>query len=114
MKVERRKSKRYSVVDLDLYYQDPEEFIGKVINLSTGGLLVITEKQFEKNKLLDVRFLFDTTVNEKISFDFKVRVAWSDRSTLHSPKYSTGMEFTENPELQAHFINQMIKVYGSK
>lgn len=114
MQIERRKSKRYSVVDLDLYYQDPQEFIGKVINLSEGGLLVITEKQYEKNKFLNVRFLFDTTVNQNINFDFSVRVAWSDRSTAHAPKYSTGMEFAENPELQAHFINQLIKVYSSK
>ena len=114
MQVERRKSKRYSVVDLDLYYQDPQEFIGKVINLSEGGLLVITEEQFEKNKFLNVRFLFNTAVNEKINFDFAVRVAWSNRSALHASKYSTGMEFSENPELQAHFINQMIKVYGTK
>jgi hypothetical protein len=114
MQVERRKSKRYSVVELDLYYQDSQEFVGKVINLSEGGLLVITDEQLDKNKFLDVRFLFDTTINEKINFDFTVRVAWSNRSTLHPSKFSTGMEFTENPELQAHFITQMIKVYGSK
>ncbi|MGD8456958.1 MAG: PilZ domain-containing protein [Anaerolineales bacterium] len=114
MQIERRKSKRYSVVDLDLFFQDPQEFIGKVINLSEGGLLVITDEQLEKNKFLDVRFLFDTTVNENINFDFTVRVAWSNRSTLHSNKFSTGMEFTENPKVQAQFINQMIKVYGPR
>jgi hypothetical protein len=114
MQTDRRKSKRYSVVNLDLYYQDPQELIGKVINLSEGGLLVITNIQFEKDTILDVRFLFDQTINESINFNFSVRVAWSNRSTLDVSKFSTGFEFTENPKIQAQFITQMIKVYGVK
>lgn len=114
MNTERRKAKRYSVVDLDLYFQEPQEYLGQVINLSEGGILVLTEEQFEKNQFLNVRFLFDQAFNEKINLDFSVRVAWSSRNPVESPKYSTGMEFSENPELQAQFIQQMIKVYGQK
>ena len=114
MQNDRRKSRRYSVVNLDLYSQEPQNYLGRVINLSEGGVLVITQEQFEKNEFLNVRFLFDQTTNEKINFDFSVRVAWSSPNARETSKFSTGMEFTENPELQSQFIHQMIKVYGPK
>jgi hypothetical protein len=112
MQPERRETKRFSVVNLDLYSQEPQEFIGKVVNLSEGGLLVMTDEQYTNNTFLEVRILFDQTIDDAINCDFAVRVAWSSRSTQDPSKYSSGMEFTEIPELQAHTIQQMIKIYG--
>jgi hypothetical protein len=108
MKKERRKTQRTIVVNLDLFTQEPHEFFGKVINLSEGGLLVITDKRFDENTILNVRFLF----NQIINFDFSISIIWSEPSKHDKSKYHTGVEFIENPDLQAHFIQQMIKVYG--
>ncbi len=110
MKNERRKTERTTVVNLDLYTQEPQEFLGKVINLSEGGLLVVTDKLLDENLFLNVRILF----NHDIKFDFSIRIIWSEPSTYDKSKFDTGVEFIENPNLQAHFIQQLIKVYGQK
>ncbi len=113
MSNERRTSKRFTVVDLDLFSLDPEIQIGNVVNLSEGGLLVYTDDEMETKTIRNFRIPFNETVNGQINFDFKGHVAWSNPNTLNSEKYSTGIEFTENPELQVQFIHQMIKVFGS-
>ena len=110
MKNERRKTQRAIVVDLNLFSQEPQEFLGKVINLSEGGLLVVTDKQLDENSFFNVRILFD----QGIKFDFSIRIVWSEPSTQDKTKYDTGVEFIENPNLQAHFIQQLIKVYGQQ
>jgi len=114
MSTERRKTRRTLVVNLDLYNQESQEFIGKVINLSEGGLLVITDEELEEDKSLNVRFIFYLANEEQINLDFTVRIVWSDHSAHDPSKYSTGMEFSENPELQVQFIQQMIKLFKQK
>ena len=113
MSKERRTAKRFTVVDLDLYSLDPETRVGNVVNLSEGGLLVLTDDEIKLKSTHEFRIPFRETVNGQIDFDFKGKIAWSNRSTLDPANFSTGIQFTENPELQVQFIRQMIKVFGS-
>jgi hypothetical protein len=111
---ERRKSKRFMVVDLDVYMADGQERIGRVVNLSEGGLLMVAERELPSNEIVRFSIPFTHTVNGEIKFDFNARIVWCYPNTLHSSKFSVGMEFAENPDLQSIFIQQMIKVYGTE
>jgi hypothetical protein len=110
---ERRKSKRFMVVDLDVHLAEGEERIGKVVNLSEGGLLMVADKELPSQETVRFSIPFSHTVNGEINFDFNARIIWCYPNTLHSSKFSVGMEFAENPDLQAMFIQQMIKIYGT-
>lgn len=112
MDSERRKSKRFQVVDLEVQAAETDEKIGKVVNLSEGGLLMISNKELEPHELERFRIPFSHTVNGEIHFDFSARVVWCYPNSLQASKYSVGLEFSENPELQTIFIQQMIKIYG--
>jgi Tfp pilus assembly protein PilZ len=113
MNDDRRKAKRFTVVDLELFLQDPEEKIGQVVNLSEGGLLIVTESPFEAASYHQFRIPFNQTINGRINFDFEGRVVWCNPNALDSKKYSVGLEYAENPELQTLFVQQMIKVFGA-
>jgi hypothetical protein len=112
MQNERRKSKRFTVVELDIFLQEPEEHIGKVVNLSEGGMLVISGNELEPKKVVKCRIPFTRTINEQVNFDFEARIVWSSPNTLEPSQFRSGMEFAENPQIQAYFINQMVKVFG--
>jgi len=114
MQNERRKSKRFTVVELDIFLQEPEEHIGKVVNLSEGGFLVISGNELEPNKVIKFRIPFNRTINEWVNFDFEAKVVWCSPNTLEPSQFSSGMEFAENPQIQAYFINQMVKVFGAQ
>jgi hypothetical protein len=112
MSSERRKSKRFQVVDLEVHDAETDERIGKVVNLSEGGLLMIADIEMDQDSIVRFRIPFSKTINGEINFEFNARVVWSYPNALQASKYSTGLEFSENPDLQTIFIQQMIKVYG--
>ena len=112
MSQERRHHSRFTVVDVDIYYQDPQDRFGKIVNLSEGGLLVVADGPMEPYSVHQFRVLFNQTINGEIHFDFEASVVWSNQNTMDSTKHSIGLKFTENPELQTKFIRQMIKVFG--
>lgn len=110
---ERRKSRRFQVVDLEVRTVTPDERIGKVVNLSEGGLLMISDQELPQQEVVKFRIPFSRTVNGEVNFDFNARVVWCYPNALQSSKFSVGLEFAENPDLQTIFIQQMIKIYGS-
>lgn len=113
MGTERRKSKRFMVVDLEVLSGEEEEHIGRVVNLSEGGLLMVSDKELPSHEIIRFSIPFSHTINGEIKFDFDARIVWCYPNTLHSSKFSVGMEFAKNPDLQALFIQQMIKIYGT-
>jgi hypothetical protein len=111
---ERRRAKRFQVVDLDVQSVDTDQKIGKVVNLSEGGLLMIADSELPQQEITRFRIPFSHTVNGEINFEFNARVVWCYPNALQASKFSVGLEFSENPDLQTIFIQQMIKVYGSE
>ena len=109
---ERREHKRFTVTDLDLYLQEEERLIGKIVNLSEGGLLIVSTEELGSGKIYDFRIPFDKTVNGEIHFDFEGEVVWCSQNTLDAKKFSAGLKFTQIPDLQLTFVKQMIKVFG--
>lgn len=112
MAFEKRRHARFTVVDLELYFQDPQERIGQIVNLSEGGLLVVAGEPVEPYSIHKFRILFNQTIQGEIKFDFEASVVWSNPNSLDPSKHSIGLQFVENPELQTKFIRQMIKVFG--
>ncbi|NIW45669.1 MAG: hypothetical protein GWN30_13245 [Gammaproteobacteria bacterium] len=109
--MERRKSKRFSVVNLNLHDKTTEEMVGKVVNISQGGLLTIAYKTYKEGKEYDFFIPFDETINGQVKFEFSARIVWCRPNPLKPGMMSTGLEFADNPKIQTMFIEQMIKIY---
>ena len=114
MNSERRRSKRFQVVDLEIHTAEPDEAIGKVVNLSEGGLLLISDVELPNQEVVKFHIPFPHTVNGEINFDFDADVVWCHPNSLNTSKFSVGLQFAENPDLQTIFIRNMIKVFGKE
>ena len=111
--MERRQHERFTVVDLVLYEQATNRPIGKVVNVSARGLLVISSKEYKVGKEIDFFIPFTKTVQGLVKFEFKGAVKWSTQSDENPAQMKIGMEFADNPDLQTMFIQQLVKVYGA-
>lgn len=112
MNEERRKFKRFIVVNLKLLSQDTEEHIGQVINFSEGGLLAVADDSMERNSLHKFRIPFNQIIYDKIHFDFEGRIIWSKTNSIDPSKYSIGVEFSSITEPQKEFIEKLIKAFS--
>ena len=109
---ERRRSKRFSVVNLKLFDRETEKEIGSVVNLSEGGLFVHSDEEIDKNRILSLCIPFEREGKEPVNFDIDARVVWCAVDHLEATKFGVGMQFLSDSKEQYEFLKQMIKVYG--
>jgi Tfp pilus assembly protein PilZ len=110
--MERRRSKRFNVVNLELFHKETQEHIGKIINISKGGLLVTSTEEFSQGEEHKFYIPFAQNVNGEVKFDFEATIVWCQPDPRATSAFSVGLEFAENAELQTVFIQQMVKIYG--
>lgn len=111
--MERRQYERFTVVDLVLYDQETERPIGKVVNISARGLLVIATKKYDLGQRHSFYVPFTKAIQGVVNFEFVGEIKWTHTNEDNPDQYSIGMEFAENPELQTMFIQQLVKIYGA-
>lgn len=110
--MERRNTRRFSVVNLDLFDSATEEKVGQIVNISQGGMLSNSEQSYEKGKDYSFYIPFKETVNGVVKFEFLARIIWCRPNAMKPGPLSIGLEFSDNPKIQTLFIEQMIKIYS--
>lgn len=110
MSREKRQHQRFSVVDLKLHDQENGHLVGKVVNISEGGLLIEAYENYKKGMILTLRIPFNQILNGKVFYDFRAIVAWELPNATDN--LSVGLELLDDSELQYQFLQNMIAVYG--
>ena len=108
---ERRKTRRFSVVELDVFNHKTDEYIGKIINLSIGGMLILGEDPLEPGKTYHVKIPFDETVNGRVNFDIETQCVWCTNA-IGFPRYSIGLKFQDNSSVHYTFIKKMVDTFS--
>ena len=110
---EKRRSKRFSVVDLDAYDKETGEHVSKMINLSHGGMLVTGEKPVEVNTLhqLTIPIRQDELDDDYKYLSVKAKCVWSTKSVDYT-SFSIGFEFLDNTDAQYNLIKNMEKEFS--
>ena len=111
--MERRRHERFTVVDLMLYDQQTKKPVGKVVNISATGLLVISTTRYEVGQRVNFSIPFRQAVQGIVKFEFKGEIKWLNPTDDNPSNFSIGMAFAENPELQTMFIQQLVNIYGA-
>jgi hypothetical protein len=109
---ERRKTKRFSVVELDVFDKKTDDYIGKMINLSVGGMLILGEEPLQPGKVYHIKIPFDETVNGRVDFDIETKCVWCTNA-IGFPRYSIGLQFLDNLPVHYTFIKRMVDTFGS-
>ena len=106
-KRERRRRKRFMVVDLDIINRETEEHIGKLVNLSTAGMLVLGEIPVKANSILKLRILFAKPFIGREHFDIDARCVWCNKD-VNPPNFSIGLMLLDKSSEQAEFMQRII------
>lgn len=95
MAVDRRRAKRFVVVDLDLLDGDTEQSVGKVVNISDGGLFAIADTAFTVGEICPFTIPAGPMEEHPEKVLFNAWVIWSHPNHLHPQKYSLGLQFVD-------------------
>lgn len=109
---EKRKEKRIIVVELDVVREDTGENLGKIINLSQGGMLIMRAAPLAVDSVLTIKTKLDQDLDNEIDLITQVRVAWVRQNDI-SNFYSIGFEFIDTSPEQLELIDKIIGVFGS-
>jgi c-di-GMP-binding flagellar brake protein YcgR len=110
---DKRRDKRFIILELEVYRQDTGERLGKMINLSRGGMLVMRQAPMEVNFSLGLKIPLNKEVDGQIEFDVEAKVAWYRQNEI-SDLYSIGFEFVNLTPEQSELLENMIVVFGSE
>lgn len=90
---ERRAYERYSVeFYLCIYNQDDGSLVGHVVDISLGGLQLLSEKPIGSGEEFRFRMEFSLESGRKESIAFEARNVWQDED-LNPGSYNVGFEF---------------------
>jgi len=110
--MERRQHERFTVVDLVLFERGSSQPVGKVVNISARGLLVISSREYKVGQEVQFYIPFKKTIRGMVKFDFLADIKWALPDENIPSRYRIGVEFADHPDMQTMFIEQLVKVYG--
>ena len=97
MMAERRKSPRHTLVQyLKVYDQETDDLVGRVVDLSGGGMMLVGERPYEtETGRRRLRMVFPSTFEGNTHVDFDAECRWSGPD-VNTELYDGGFEFV-NP-----------------
>jgi diguanylate cyclase (GGDEF)-like protein len=87
---ERRKSRRHYISTLLLYQEDGNFEVTKTVNLSMGGVRIISDTQLLPDKTIDLFLILENKATP-----FKGGVVYSQKSRQEAVHYHSGIQFQE-------------------
>ena len=87
---DRREYQRFVVAGIKLMDARTREIFGEVLNLSSGGILVLGPKYIESAQQLSLRLQFPPQVMEEEYLDIDVFTVWCDE--IEQGRFRTGMK----------------------
>jgi len=110
MKDARRQKRKQPVLYLEVYGRVTGEFIGNVVDITTGGIRLYGEKILKPGVIYPMRLVLPQPVKGagEIEFDGKCRWCKEYRQHTLAGSYGVGLEFRNIPPRSVEIIEQMM------
>ncbi len=106
--VEKRKHKRSkSPQGLPILHAKTGEQLGMLVDLSLGGLLMMSIKAMEINRTYPLQIILPLSEGESINIRLSAEVAWID-STNHQGTFWAGFHVIDISEYELERIGQLV------
>ncbi len=98
---------------LEVVDQKTGEEIGRLVDIHFSGMLLISEKELERNKQLDLRVLINDDQFDAPSgaLDVQVLTRWS-KLDVNPAYFVTGVQFVNITQSQERLIGELIQAIG--
>lgn len=105
---EKRKLERKTVsTSLEVYDLDTGDHLGRVVDLHTEGLMLLSDKPIDLFKRFALQVSLPMTLNGLTEFFLDAESLWQ-RESLAGGQYWTGLHFTQLPEASRTCIEKMV------
>ena len=108
--IERREFSYY----MRLVDNDTQELVGHLMDISSGGFKLDSQKPIAPNKDFRLRMDLTSEVANKPSMVFVARSKWCKTDPLDPFVYNVGFQLINISPSDFNIINRMIETYGKK
>lgn len=106
--IERRKMERHHVSSsLEVYDLDSGQLLGRVVDLHTEGLMLLSETPIELDRTWALQVNLPMTLNGVSEFTLDAESRWK-RESIGGQQFWTGLEFTSLPDESRRCIEKMV------
>ena len=97
---ERRKAPRKQTDDFfGIYNRETDEFIGKLLDLSTKGMMISALDSMETKTTYEIKIIFPKPIEGKNMLTFDAECVWCCENHDPNKKYNVGFHITDiNPK----------------
>ena len=109
MSSNKRKHERVKPLDHFLVIdQQTGDFIGRVVNMSSGGLKLIGANPVEKEKIYQCQMTLPQEFEGETMIEFEACCKWSEKNEFMK-MYETGFEITKCSEQEKKILTELIE-----
>ncbi len=109
---DRRKDKRRRLIYyLQVFNRETELFMGHLIDITTEGMMITSEKPIEVGKVYKIGMNIQFLGQQDLSLELEAESRWS-KPAENADYYDTGFQFVNINDDQKLIIEQLIKELG--
>jgi hypothetical protein len=111
MKKQRKYERKNLSQLLKVYDRSNDQFLGRLGNITPGGIMVFSESLIGTDMHMQLRIVFPHAVEGKEYLDVVARSVWIKRGAV--PDYfDTGFELLEESVQHKNYIEKLIQEFG--
>lgn len=111
MKERRKVKRRYLLYYVRVYDADTRQQIGNLVDITTGGAMIISENPVTDKKSLRLRIELSDDVANKPYMDVTVRAKWC-HPDIDPILYNIGFEIESIAPEDVRIIQRIVEIYG--
>jgi hypothetical protein len=111
MKKERKLPRRHLIYYLRVFDRQSGEQVGSLVDITTEGLMLVSEKPLQPHKTYHLRMDLPTEVCGKERLDFDAVCMWSNND-INPLFYDNGFMLPDVNSQEALCIEDLITIYG--
>ncbi len=103
--------RRHLIYYLRVWDLKSDKLLGHIVDINTGGFMLISEKRVEQNKEFDLEIRWNTPDDQEIKIQFQAESRWSSND-VNPAFYDTGFKLVGPSDDVLEPIRKMIEEYG--
>ena len=111
MKEKRKINRRFLLYYMRVYDADSRQQIGNLVDITPGGIMVVSEHPLPEGKTTHLRVELSEEVADKPYMEFSAISKWSEPDIIPN-MFNTGFEIIDLMPEDARIINQINQEFG--
>jgi len=107
----RTTKRRHLIYYLRVWDLKTEQLLGHIVDINTGGFMLISEKQIEPDQTFELEIRWNTPDKEELRIQFQAISRWSTND-VNPAFFDSGFELIGAVEEVLEPIREMITEYG--